>query len=66
MDMPLPDVDEKHFARVLAIKQQMAQSIFTTTARVRDTLLRPGTDDGMSRVLAEVRAARGESIDLFS
>jgi len=71
MDMDIPDPDERTFGKVLQIKQQVAQSLFTTTARVRDGLLRPATNDGMDAVLAAVRQAQNDdradaAIDIFS
>lgn len=69
--MDIPDPDERTFGKVLQIKQQVAQSLFTTTARVRDGLLRPATNDGMDAVLAAVRQAQNDdradaAIDIFS
>ncbi len=64
--MDLPDPDERHFNKVLTAKQQMTASIFTTTARVRDQLLKPANDDGLAKVLEAVRVARAGPVDLFS
>lgn len=55
LDMPLPDVDDKTFGKVLQLKQQAAASVFTITARVRAQALRPVEDDGMEAVLAAIR-----------
>jgi hypothetical protein len=60
LDQPMPDVDERHYGRVLAIKQAAAASIFTITARVRETVLRPQNDDGVGKVNAMVKLARAE------
>jgi hypothetical protein len=77
--MPIPATDDKNFGKVLQLKQQVAQSIFTTTARVRDQLLRPAQDDGFSKVQAAIKKAQSnddavveevieveEVIDIFS
>lgn len=61
MAMPMPDVDERNFVHVLRLKQQIAQSVLTTTARVRDQILRPANDDDMEVVFAALRKARGET-----
>lgn len=61
----MPDPDEKTFSKVLQTKQQVAQSAFVTTARIRDQLLRPANDDGMAKVLAAMAKASGEP-DIFS
>lgn len=57
--MPL-DPDSKNFAKILGIKQSIASSMLTATARVRDQLLRPGADDGFAKVLAAIRAGAQE------
>lgn len=65
--MEMPDSDEKAFARVLSAKQAVMQSAFTTTARLRDGLLRPANDDGMAKVLAAMKKASGEDdVDIFA
>ena len=73
MNLPMPATDDKNFGKVLAVKQAMAQSIFTTTARVRDSLLRPAQDDGFEAVKEAMRRAENDDrepepvvIDIFS
>ncbi len=72
MNLPIPPAEDKNFGKVLAVKQAMAQSIFTTTARVRDSLLRPNEDDGFEAVKEALRRAENddrepeEKIDVFS
>lgn len=54
MEMQL-NPEHKHFARMLSAKQSMAASILTATARVRDGLLRPNSDDGLDALLARIK-----------
>lgn len=66
MDTPQPT--DKNFGKVLQIKQQVAQSLLTTTVRVRDSLLRPTSDDGFAAVRAAIDAAEepdDEDVDIF-
>lgn len=60
LEMPMPKADDKTFAKVLSIKQAVAQSVFTTTARVRDGLLRPASDDGFAKVQEAMRRAQND------
>lgn len=66
MRMRLPDPSDKNFATVLRMKKEITAAVFTTTARVRDQMLRPTTDDGMEAVLAEIKRKGGEDVDIFS
>jgi hypothetical protein len=66
MRMRLPDPSDKNFATVLRMKKEITAAVFTTTARVRDQMLRPTTDDGMEAVLAEIKRKGGEDLDIFS
>lgn len=52
MDMPLPDIDHRSFGKVLSIKQAIASSLLTVTARVNGGTLRPTGDDGLADLLA--------------
>lgn len=63
MEMPVPPPTDKTFGKVLQIKQQVAQSLMTTTVRVRDGLLRPTSDDGFDRVRAAIDAASAAQND---
>ncbi len=54
MDMPLPDVDNKNFGKVLSIKQAVASSLLTVTARINGGTLRPTGDDGLADLLAQL------------
>lgn len=58
--MPMPDPTERTFGKVLQIKQQVAQSLATLTARVQSGMLRPPEDDGMEAVLEAVRQAQND------
>lgn len=51
--------DHKHFARVLSIKQSIAASMLTVTARVNSGSLRPSSDDGLADMLRRVNLAEG-------
>jgi len=53
--MPLPDVDEKAFSKILAMKQSTMSSVLTAAARMRPDRLRPQNDDSLSSLLALVR-----------
>lgn len=70
MEMPIPEPGDKTFGKVLQIKQQVAQSLMTTTVRVRDNLLRPPADDGFDKVKAAIAAAENddaeEVVDIFA
>lgn len=69
MEMPVPRADDKTFGKVLQIKQQVAQSLMTTTVRVRDGLLRPAADDGFAKVQAAIAAAENDDqadVDIFA
>jgi hypothetical protein len=59
MEMKL-DPEHKNFPKVLSVKQAIAQSMLTATARVRDGLLKPREDDGMDEVLRRIRGEAGE------
>ncbi len=61
MNLQMPDFDERNFARVLAAKQQMSMAIFNITARVRDEVLRPVSQDGFKAVLEAVREAEEDA-----
>ena len=63
MDMEL-DPESRNFAKVLGVKQQIASSILTATARIRDGLLRPSNDDGIAELLETVnrRSVRPEDV----
>ena len=63
MEMELPDPASPNFKIVMSAKQAAMQSIFTTTARVRDGLLRPAQDDGFDRVRAAIAAAENDDLD---
>lgn len=63
--MPLPDSDDKNFAKVLATKQAVAQSILTATVRVNDGQLRKKSNDKVQSLLDELRAAEATR-DLMS
>jgi len=65
MAMPLPDSDDKNFAKVLATKQAVAQSILTATVRVNDGQLRKKSNDKVQSLLDELRAAEATR-DLMS
>lgn len=54
MGMPLPDVDNKNFGKVLSIKQAVASSLLTVTARINGGTLRPTGDDGLADLLAQL------------
>lgn len=60
MAMELPPPTEKTFGKVLQVKQQVAQSLMTITARVQSGMLRPAEDDGMEAVLQAVRDAQND------
>lgn len=68
MDMPMPKAEDKNFGKVLQIKQQVAQSLLTTTVRVRDSLLRPTSDDGFAAVRAAIDAVEDleDDVDIFA
>ena len=51
------NADHKNFARLLSAKQSVLASVFTATARVRDGLLRPSSDDGLDDILARIKGA---------
>lgn len=56
MALPLRP-DDRNFAKVLQVKQQIAQSVFTVTARIRPADLRETEEDGVGNLLREVKAA---------
>lgn len=58
MSMKL-DPQDKNFAKVLSVKQSIASSILTATARTREGLLRPEQSDGMDVVFDAIRAEGG-------
>lgn len=64
--MKLPDPSDKSFAVILRMKKEITAAVFTTTARVRDQMLRPTNDDGMEAVLAALREHEKAPIDIFS
>lgn len=75
MKMPIPRADDKNFATVIRMKKEITATVFTTTARVRDGMLRPTGDDEMEAVLEELNGmGEGaqpkdepfEDIDIFS
>jgi hypothetical protein len=49
--------EHKNFARLMSAKQSVLASVFTATARVRDGLLRPSSDDGLDDILAGLKRA---------
>lgn len=58
------DPDNKHFPKILATKQAIASSMLTATTRVRDGLLKPGTDDGFAAVRRALdQAEQGDAFD---
>ena len=65
MSMEL-DVDHKHFARVLAIKQSIASSTLTVMARVNGGTLRGAKEDGLAALLAELNGEVMEEVDPLS
>jgi hypothetical protein len=58
--MPLPDVDHRNFGKVLAVKQSVAASLLTVTARVNGGRLRPSNDDGLADLLAHLNGGQRE------
>jgi len=60
MELPLNPSD-KHFAKLLQVKTVITQAVFTATTRVRPGDLREKDDDGVGALLAEIRAADGET-----
>ena len=65
MKMKIPKPEDKSFAVVLRMKKEITSAVLTTTARVREQMLRPDTNDGMEDVLAEL-ARREEEAKLLS
>ena len=49
--------EHKNFARLMSAKQSVLASVFTATARVREGLLRPSSDDGLDDILARIKGA---------
>lgn len=56
MELPL-DPNDKDFVKILRVKQTIAASILTATVRVRSADIRDEDDDGVDKLLAEVRKA---------
>lgn len=54
--MPLPDPDERSFAKILSMKQSTMASVLTAAARMRPDRLRPQSDDSLTSLLALVRS----------
>jgi hypothetical protein len=50
--------EHKNFARLMSAKQSVLASVFTATARVREGLLRPSSDDGLDDILARIKGTR--------
>lgn len=46
--------DHKNFAKVLSVKQSIASSLLTVTARVNGGTLRRTNDDGLAALLARL------------
>ena len=46
--------DHKNFAKVLSVKQSIASSLLTVTARVNGGTLRRANDDGLAALLAKL------------
>lgn len=49
--------DHKNFAKVLSVKQSIASSLLTVTARVNGGTLRRTNDDGLAALLARLNGA---------
>lgn len=52
------DPKSPHFAKVLAMKQPIINSILSVTARVNSSQLRGVEDDGMNDVFDKIKQAR--------
>lgn len=59
MDLPL-DAGNKHFAKIISVKQAIATAVLTATTRVRPGDLREKDDDGVGALLDDLRLAAGE------
>lgn len=60
MELPLSPTD-KNFAKILAVKLAITQTVFTATTRVRPGDLREQDDDGVGALLEEVRREGADS-----
>jgi len=54
MELPLR-ADDKNFAKILGVKQGIAQALLTAAVRVRPSDLQDRDEDGVSELLEEVR-----------
>lgn len=60
MALPL-DVNNKHFAKIISVKQAIATAVLTATTRVRPGDLRDKDDDGIGALLAAVKGHAAET-----
>lgn len=57
------DPDNKHFARLVGIKQQVMGSVLTVMARVRPGDLRDRPDDGLDDLLRRTATEAGAELE---
>ena len=53
------DPDERSFNKLMSVKQQITTAVLTATTRVRPGDLREREDDGMGKLLAQLRGGPG-------